>query len=211
MHLTKEDIRATEKIRRLNLINAVSGIKSANLIGTKSKAGHSNLAIFSSIIHLSSNPATIGFMMRPTGEVPRHTFENILETGFYTINHVHESFVEKAHYTSAKFDREESEFEQCQLTETYLFDFKAPFVGESQLKLGMKFIESVPIKVSGTHLIIGEIEHFFVADEAVLENGHIDLSILGDAGISGLNTYYRIEKINTFPYARKEAMPEFKQ
>lgn len=70
MHLTKEDIRATEKIRQLNLINAVSGIKSANLIGTKSKAGHSNLAIFSSIIHLSSNPATIGFMMRPTGEVP---------------------------------------------------------------------------------------------------------------------------------------------
>jgi flavin reductase (DIM6/NTAB) family NADH-FMN oxidoreductase RutF len=128
-----------------NLINAVTGIKSANLIGTISNAGEKNLAIFSSVIHLGSNPPLIGFIVRPSGEVPRHTYENIRENGFYTINHVHREFIEQAHYTSAKFDRAVSEFEACRLTEEYVGDFPAPFVKESRLKLGMQLEQELPI------------------------------------------------------------------
>ena len=53
-----------------------------------------------------------------------------------------------AHYTSAKFDKEESEFEECHLTEEYLDGFTAPFVKESRLKIGMKFEESIPIEIN---------------------------------------------------------------
>ena len=57
MHLTKEQIQKTSRIKRLNIINSITGVKPANLIGSISENGHSNLAVFSSIVHLGSNPA----------------------------------------------------------------------------------------------------------------------------------------------------------
>lgn len=209
MHLTKEAIQKTAKIKRLNIVNSISGIKPANLIGTRSNEGNSNLAIFSSVIHLGSNPALLGFISRPSGEIRRHTYENILQNGYYTINHIHTSFIEQAHYTSAKFEVEESEFEKCQFTEEYLFDFHAPFVKESHLKIGMKYLESVPIKANGTVLVIGEVEHIMFPDAAMDKHGHINLSHINGVGISGLNTYYSLEKLNQFPYARPNELPDF--
>lgn len=209
MHLTKEEIKGLEKRKRLNIINSITGIKPANLIGTVSEDNVANVAIFSSIVHLGSNPALLGFIVRPTGEVPRNTYENILANGRYTINHVHESFVKNAHYTSAKFDREISEFDKCGLTDEYLHDFKAPFVKESTIKIGMKYCESIPIERNGTILVIGEVEHLILPDEAVSDKGYIDLEKAEVAGISGLNTYYSLEKIASFPYVRIEEVPEF--
>lgn len=209
MHLTKEDIKNTERIKRLNIINSITGIKPANLIGTISNDGKTNLAIFSSVIHLGSNPALIGFILRPDREAGQHTFDNINENGFYTINHIHESFIEKAHYTSAKFGRDESEFDKCALTEEFITDHKAPFVKESTLKLGMKIVQTIPIELNGTVLIIGEVEHLIIPDAAMDDQGQIDLSQPNDVGISGLNTYYKLEKIAQFPYARPNALPDF--
>lgn len=209
MHLTKQDIENTERVKRLNIINSITGIKPANLIGTISQTQQTNLGIFSSVIHLGSNPALLGFILRPTGEVPRHTHENIQANGVYTINHVHTSFVEQAHYTSAKFPREVSEFERCGFTEEYLPDFPAPFVKESPLKLGMRFLQEVPIEINGTLMIIGEIAHLIIPDEVMNDKGYVDLAKLNNAGIGGLNTYYSLEKIGQFPYARVSEVPDF--
>jgi flavin reductase (DIM6/NTAB) family NADH-FMN oxidoreductase RutF len=211
MHLTKQDIENTERIKRLNIINSITGIKPANLIGTISDEGESNLAIFSSIVHLGSNPPLIGFILRPHTEFPRHTFDNIVENSYYTINHIHTEQTEQAHFTSAKFDKDESEFEKCGFTEEYLFDFKAPFVKESKLKLGMKFVQGIPIQLNNTSLIIGEIQHIIVPDEAVSEEGYIDLEEAGSAGISGLNSYYKLEKVGEYPYARVHEAPTFSE
>ncbi len=202
MHLTKSDIENLERVKRLNIINSVTGIKPANLIGTVASGGQSNLAIFSSVVHLGSNPALIGFILRPRGEVPRHTYENLIATGCYTINHVHRDFIRQAHETSAKFDRSVSEFVQCGFTEEYIDGFDAPFVKESHLKLGLTFVEEIPIPANGTSLIIGQIQHIIIPDEVVAENGYIDLETLNDVGISGLNRYYGLERIGEFPYAR---------
>ncbi len=221
MHLTKSDIEGLDRVKRLNMINSVTGIKPANLIGTttspptpsriesgtgflrgEGSKGNSNLAIFSSVVHLGSNPALLGFILRPTGEVPRHTYENILATGVYTINAIPQDKIEAAHLTSAKYDRSISEFEECGFTEEYLEGFAAPFVQESPLKLGMKYLETIPIPINGTALVIGSVEHLIVADEAVAKNGYINLETLHLAGISGLNSYYSLEKMGEFPYAR---------
>lgn len=210
MHFSKEDILSTEKIKRLNMINSITGIKPANLIGTLSASKESNLAIFSSVIHLGSSPALIGFILRPDTEVRRHTYENIKETGYYTINHVPDSMTEQAHYTSAKFEKEESEFEHCGFQEEYAFDFHAPFVAQSQIKLGMKYRESLPIKANGTVLVIGEIEHMVIADECLENDGQINLEQAKTAGISGLNAYYSLNKIASYPYARVSELPDFK-
>lgn len=211
MHLKATDIKAMEKIRRLNIINSITGIKPANLIGTASAEGQTNLAIFSSLVHLGSNPALLGFIVRPAGEEVRHTYENIKQTGCYTINQVHTSFAEQAHYTSAKFERTVSEFEACHFTEEYMEGFAAPFVKESLLKIGMELRQEIPLAINGTILLIGEVVQVVVPDEAVDEEGHIHLEQLNAAGISGLNTYYGLHRLAQFPYARTEALPPFQQ
>ncbi|WP_373397819.1 flavin reductase [Algoriphagus halophilus] len=95
MQLTKEELDQMDRNYRLNLINSISGIKPANLIATKSVDDQENVAIFSSVVHLGSSPAQLGFIMRPQTEIPRDTYPNIMETGYYTINHVSESFIKK--------------------------------------------------------------------------------------------------------------------
>jgi len=209
-HFTNKEIGELGKIERANMINSLSGYKPANLIGTISASKQTNLAIFSSVVHLGTTPPLFGFVTRPTTEVPRHTYENIKEIGVYTINHIHESFVEKAHYTSAKFDRETSEFAACHLTEEYLEGFDAPFVEESKIKFGLKLVEEIPIKLNGTILIIGEIQHLFLPENALLEDGNVDLNAAGDACISGLDGYHAVKEAVRFPFARSSNVPEFK-
>jgi len=207
-HFSLADIEAMEKPFRLNLINSCAGYKPAVLIGTTSSSGQHNLGVFNSVVHIGSSPPMQGFMMRPH-TVERHTLENIQETGVYTINHIHESFVEQAHWTSAKFPREVSEFDACGLTAEFAHNFAAPFVGESRLKMGLRLEEIVPIKSHGTYLVIGKIEHLLVAPEAVPHNGRLLLPAVNDVAISGLNKYHKVESLAEFPFARLEQVPNF--
>lgn len=209
MQYTKQDIAEMDRIQKIKFMNSISGIKPANLIGTISNSGQTNVAIFSSVVHLGSDPALLGFITRPTGEIPRHTFENILENKQFTINHVPNSYTENAHYTSAKIDRAQSEFEVCGLTEEYIADFKAPFVKESAIKMGLEFKEYIDIKLNGTILVIGEIQHLSISEAAIGEDEDIDLENIQGVGISGLNTYYNVKKIARYPYARAHEIPDF--
>jgi len=209
MKINRKDIEGLERKYRLNLINSLSGIKSANLIGTRSQEGQNNAAIFSSVVHIGSDPAHLGFVMRPQAERKSDTFKNIQETGYYTINHVSESFIEQAHFTSAKLDQEESEFDRMNLNPEFAEDFEAPFVRESLVKIGMKHKESIPL-FNGCYFIIGAIELVLAPDEAINEQGQIDLSTYNCAGISGLNTYYGLNKLAVLPYVGKAEIPSFK-
>lgn len=202
MYFSKQDILNTSRIKRLNLINSITGIKPGNLIGTISEDGHSNLAIFSSVIHLGSNPALIGFITRPDKLVKRDTLENILEINYYTINHIHQDFIEQSHKTSGKYKKDVSEFKMCDLTEDYLFDFPAPFLKESKIKMGLKLENIINIPDNQTKLVIGSIECIHIDDIALEDNGDINLQIINDIGIGGLNNYYKLEKIAHYPYFR---------
>ena len=52
-HLSKKDFDDLQKFYRINLINSCTGYKSANLIGSISKEGIENVAVFSlSLIHI---------------------------------------------------------------------------------------------------------------------------------------------------------------
>ena len=208
MYYTKEDIKGMDRVARLKIINSVSGIKPANLIGTISNTGETNVAVFSSIVHLGSDPALLGFICRPQTAEVGHTYRNIQENEQYTINHIHPEFVKNAHYTSAKFDRDISEFESCSLTEEYITDFKAPFVKESSFKMGMRFKEALDIKLNGTILVIGEIEYLMMNETAFVDDD-IDLEQTNSVGISGLNSYYELKKIARYPYVRVPEVPKF--
>ena len=208
MELLKKDIENLERKFRLNLINSITGIKPANLIATRSKNGQENVSIFSSVVHLGSNPAQIAFVLRPQEERETDTCKNIVETGFYTINHVPRNLIKKAHYTSAKLAAEESEFERMKIEKQYCGEFYAPFVKESPIKIGMKMTEMIDLP-NGCKFVIGEVQYLEVQDNAINDLGYIDLETAESIGISGLNTYYSFAKMETFPYVREEEIPEF--
>lgn len=204
MLITQQNLKEMDRIKRLNIVNSITGIKPANLIGTQDQNSNTNLAIFSSVVHLGSKPALLGFITRPTGEVPRNTLENILETEYYSINHVPTDMVKQAHQTSAKYPKGESEFKRCGFEEAYLNDFKAPFVKEASIKIGLRLTEILPIKCNGTQMVIGEIQLIDLAEAFISDEGYINLEQAQTAGISGLNSYYKMNYIDSFPYARPE-------
>ena len=207
MHIIdSKKIAEFSKIYRLNLINSITGYKPANLIGTKSRGGISNLAIFSSVVHLGSKPPLIGIVTRPN-TVPRDTYKNIIDNKSYTINHISKVMVERAHYTSAKFGDDESEFDFCNFEEEYIVDFDAPFVKESQIKIGMKLVEEKNIETNNTILIIGEVQKIIIDEKFIDEEGSLDYHNLSSVCISGLDTYYETNKISKYPYARKDDLP----
>ena len=203
-------IQDMDRVKRLNLINAITGISPANLVGTISNDLTENLSIFSSVIHIGSNPPLIGFILRPTENNRRDTYENIIETNKFTINHIHSDMIQKSHYTSAKFKKNESEFQKCQLTPEYLNSFQAPYVKESYVKIGLNLEDIHLIKSNGCRLIIGCIEHIYIPDNAIHKNGNIQLELLNSIGVSGLNTYYSLNKIRQYSYARVDD-PFFKK
>ena len=210
MDYTAEQLAGLDRITNLKLINSITGIKPANLIGTVDTEGNTNLAVFSSVVHLGSRPPLLGMIARPQTEEVGHTLDNIQTTGQYTINHIGPSFIEKAHYTSAKFERGESEFERCGLTPEFVEGIKAPFVGESEIKMALRLKEIIPIEFNGTSLVIGEII-WIRLPEAFWVDGDVDLEKSQSMGISGLNTYYSLKKEDWFPYVRKEETPEFQE
>ena len=158
IHYSRTDIDKMDKIFRLNLINSCTGFKSANLLGTKSLNGVSNVAVFSSITHLGSNPPLIGFILRPT-TVPRDTYRNIKDTGVFTVNHIYSDIIKDAHHTSAKYPDEVSEFTKTDLEEEFLDDFPAPFVMGAKIRLGCRFLNAYEIKENDTLLLVSAIEH----------------------------------------------------
>lgn len=210
MIVSKEEIHSWDSKYRLNFINAVSGYKGVHLIGTRGKDSSTNLAIFNSIIHISSKPARIGFIMRPV-TVPRDTYKNIIETNYYTLNHVHKSFVDKAHATSAKFPEGQSEFDFCNLEKAYAEKFYAPFVAESNIKMGMKLIDDIKLTESECHLIIGEVQFIDIKEDYVEEDGQLDLERANDVCCAGLNQYSSVKKFVNHPYAKAKDLPDFKQ
>lgn len=200
-HFTKAEIKDLDKIFRLNMINSCTGYKSANLIATKSNSGNANVAVFSSVTHIGSDPALLGFVTRPLS-VARNTYKNIKETGYFTVNHIHEKMIEQAHQTAAKYEEEISEFRKTGLNEEYLDHFQAPYVKESEIKIGCKFLNEYKIEENDTILVIASIEHLYFDEGYQMPDGWLRLDDAETVAINGLDGYSLPKLLDRFHYAR---------
>ena len=202
MKITQAAIASFEKRYRAAFVNSITGFKSVSLIGTRSKDGLENLALFSQIFHLGASPALIGMIIRPHS-TPRHTLENIIETNYYTINHISEDIYEQAHHTSARYDRDISEFKASGLNPLYENDFFAPYVKESSIRIGLKKEEITTLNINNTVLVIGSIQQVYLPnDQIVAQDGFVDLEKVGTITCSGLDSYHKTERIKRLPYAK---------
>ena len=201
--LSTMDFSIMEKVERLNLINSCTGYKSANLIATKSTEGKSNIAIFSSVTHLGSDPALIGFIVRPT-TVPRDTYKNIKETGYFTVNHVTAAMIADAHHTSANYEPGVSEFEKTNLEEEYKENINIPFAKGSPIQLYCKYVNEYYIKENNTIHVIASIEKLFYDEDLRHEDGWLQIDKGNVVTLNGLDAYCLPKLLDRYQYARKD-------
>jgi flavin reductase (DIM6/NTAB) family NADH-FMN oxidoreductase RutF len=199
---TPAEWQSWERFYRANFINSLTGFKSASLIGTINAQGVPNLGMFSSIVHIGSDPALIGFINRPIAAAP-HTLANIKTNGFYTVNHIQASFLGQAHQTSAKYPDEVNEFTEVGLTEEYLDGVKVPFVKESPIKYLLSLKEIIPITLNATFLVIGQLEQVLIVPSLQpASDGFLHLDQAGSISSNGLDAYYKTELIDRYDYAK---------
>ncbi|MCF8058296.1 MAG: flavin reductase [Bacteriovoracaceae bacterium] len=192
---------------RGRLINCLSGIKTAVLIGTINHDNQTNLAVFSSLVHLGANPALMGLIVRPDIS-PRHTLENIIEQGEWSCNILSSHYKVAIHHTSARFSREQSEFSHCGLSEEFIEDVKSPFVKEAQIKWKMSLVRIVDIPENGTKLIIGSVSNIFIPDALLSEDGFIDVAKIDPCLVTGLDCYHQVNQGQRFTYAKPDHLPK---
>ncbi|AIJ37247.1 flavin reductase [Flavobacterium psychrophilum] len=202
-HISSTEIMNMEKQERVHFINSLGGFKSVSLIGTTNNDRQTNLAVFSSIFHIGANPALIAVVFRPSPP-DRDTLKNILETGFYTINHINEKIYKQAHQTSARYDANISEFDATGLQPEYKNNFKAPFVKESNIQLGVEFREKIALTINNTIMIIGEIKDVYFPENCLLKDGFLDLEKANTITCSGLDSYHKTIRLNRLSYAKPD-------
>ena len=158
------------------------------------------------MIHVGANPPFMGFLMRPVS-VERHTYNNIKQVGYFTINSINKEIFKQAHQTSARYEKDKSEFDACDLTAEYTKLIPAPYVKESKIKIGMKFVEEQKINSNNTIFIVGEILEVILTDNFILSDGYIDIEKAGAIAISGLDSYHETNKIARLAYAKPGVQP----
>ena len=184
-----EELKSIDRYDAISFLNQISGVRTPFLLGSKNQNGIENLAIFNSVIHIGANPPLLGLIMRPV-TVERHSYQNIIDNNVYTLNLVSKSFMEKAHQTAAKYNADQSEFKMVGLTPSYIEGFKAPFVEDSPLKMGLIFKELKHINSNETLLIIGEVQ--FIATKDKIQDYKLNFEDLDAISVNGLYDYYSL-------------------
>ena len=198
---SSESLDSLDKIYRINLVNSITGYKSANLLGTISNEGIENVAIFSSITHLGSQPALLSFFVRPN-VVPRNTYNNIKEKKIFTVNHISKGKIDDAHHTSAKYGKDISEFDKTSLQSEYKKNWEAPFVKDSAVQLGCKYLNEYYLKENGCSMIVASIEIIFIREGLLDNDGWVELSKANIVTVNGLDGYALPKTIKRLKYAR---------
>ena len=198
------DIKALDNFDRFhrgNLINCLTGTKPALLIATRSREGLNNLALFSNVFHLGADPSMIGFVQRPLTSYS-HTYKNIIETGWFTVNHINVSLAARAHHTSAKFPDNVSEFSACGIEEEMVEPFPVPFVKDSAVRFAARFLREIFIDENNTRLILASIDSIQIKEGVVENDGNIDFSRGNTVAVAGLEKYYNVLPLAKFDYAK---------
>lgn len=206
INIKSKQINELEKQYRIRLINSLVGYKALNLLGTVGIEGNNNLCIISSAFHLGANPPLLGMVIRPERE-HNDTLTNIKSTGQYTLNNVLPQWYMHAHQTSASYPSGVSEFETCGLEPLYTEGFKAPFVGQSTIRIGLQLREVIDVAINGTTIIIGEIVQILTDDSMISEDGTVDHVTAETMTVTGLDTYFLPTLVGRLAYAKPGIAP----
>lgn len=206
IHIKSDQISEMEKQYRISLINGLVGYKPLNLLGTANTDGVTNLCLVSSVFHLGANPPLIGIVIRPERE-HNDTLRNIKAIGEYSLNNVLPEWYMQAHQTSAAYPSGVSEFDICGFKKQYVTGFKAPFVTQSTIRIGLELRDMIDMEVNGTTIVIGEIVHILTDDGILASDGNIDHVKAETMTVAGLDAYFLPQAIGRLSYAKPGKEP----
>ena len=158
-------------------------------ISTVDEDGTENLAPFSSYTYVGSSRPVVVFNSpnESTGRM-KDTARNALETGEFAVNVVTEKLLAEMDRTSAPIPPEESEFELAGVERGECRRIEAPRVADAAVTMECVLYDS--IEVYEKLMILGEVVHYHVSDEATID-GKVDSRAVDTVGRLG-GPYYTI-------------------
>ena len=95
-----------------------------------------------------------------------------------------------------------SEFDQTDLEPEIKQDWKAPYVKGAKIQIGCSYVNEYLIKENDTVLVVGKIEHLYIEDDLLGEDGWVQLDKGDIVTINGLDGYAIPNLIKRFEYAK---------
>jgi flavin reductase (DIM6/NTAB) family NADH-FMN oxidoreductase RutF len=164
------------------------------LVASIDREGRHNLSPFSFFNAFGANPPVIVVSPAYRGKdgTPKHTYENIRETGEFTVSAVSYSMVEQISLASSDYERGVDEFVKAGFTKLQSQVVAPPGVAESPFVMEcrlMQHIDTGGLPGSG-NLMIAEVLRFHVRESA-FEGERIDPRRLDLVARMGYNWYCR--------------------
>lgn len=101
-------------------------------------------------------------------------------------------------------------FDQCGFTKEYLPGFKAPFVRQSSVRIGLEVRDLIDMEINGTTIVIGEVIHILTDKELIGEDGLVDHEKAETMVVAGLDAYYVPKFTERLAYAKPGINPSLK-
>jgi flavin reductase (DIM6/NTAB) family NADH-FMN oxidoreductase RutF len=114
---------------------------------------------------------------------------------------------QKAHQTSAKYEKEVSEFNETGFTKEYIDDFIAPYVSESAIKIGCRYVNHYTLEENDCLLVIGAIERLYFPEGIQDPDGFIRLDKADTVTGKGMDAYALPTFMDRLTYPRPGIEP----
>ena len=79
-------------------------------------------------------------------------------------------------------------------------------VAESRVQMGLELSEIIPLK-NGTFLVVGNLVNAYVSEEALGNDGFINLAKTDSLVSLGLDGYYQVNPLQRYTYAKPDKAP----
>ncbi|EKV03908.1 conserved protein of DIM6/NTAB family [Leptolyngbya sp. PCC 7375] len=172
-------------------------------VSSISTTGKPNLAPFSYFNAVGHKPLALAFSVAPKSDgSEKDTLRNVRPVseggvGEYVINLAVEPYIRQVAEASEPLPYGDSEFDHIDLTTVPSQMVKAPRVAESPVAFECRTMKIVPI---GTfNLVIGQVVHWFVRDDLIDENHHVNTHKLAPIGRMAGNNYCYTDRQFTIP------------
>ena len=164
------------------------------LVSTVDAEGNVNLSPFSFFNAFGANPpiVVVSPAFRGTDGTPKHTYENIVATGEFTVSAVAYDMVEQISLASSNYDRGVDEFVKAGFSKLMSDRIAPPGVAESPFVMECRLLRHIDGggKPGSGNLMLGEVLMFHVRDE-VFGGEQFDVPALDLVARMGGNWYCR--------------------